>query len=59
MTRQVFTMGPDERIEEAADLMRRERLGSLPIVEGDSLVGIVTRSDVLDAFIKFARPTGS
>jgi acetoin utilization protein AcuB len=59
MTRRVFTMGPDERIDEAADLMRRERVGSVPIVERDSLVGIVTRSDVLDAFIKFARQTGA
>jgi len=51
MTANVITLGPDDKVADAAALMRRERLGALPIVEGDSLVGILTRSDVLDAFI--------
>jgi CBS domain-containing protein len=31
--------------------MRRERIGAVPIVEGDSVAGILTRSDILDAFV--------
>jgi CBS domain-containing protein len=34
--------------------MRRERIGAVPIVDAGRLVGIVTRSDVLDAFVELA-----
>jgi len=54
MTRNVITLGPDDALAGAASLMRRERIGAVPIVEGDMLVGILTRSDVLDAFIALA-----
>jgi acetoin utilization protein AcuB len=54
MTGNVITLGPDDGLADAAGLMRRERLGALPIVEGGVLVGILTRSDVLDAFILLA-----
>ena len=51
MTFHVLTLGPDETIDTAAHLMRRERIGALPIVGTDGrLVGILTRSDLLDAF---------
>jgi CBS domain-containing protein len=32
--------------------MRQERIGAIPIVDGGRLVGILSRSDVLDAFAK-------
>lgn len=51
MTADVLTLGPSDTVVAAARLMRRERLGSLPIVDGGRLVGILTRSDVLDAFV--------
>lgn len=51
MTTNVITMAPHDSIAEAARLMRRERLGAVPIVDHDKLVGIITRSDVLDAFV--------
>ena len=35
----------------AAILMRRERIGALPIVDGARLVGILARSDLLEALI--------
>jgi acetoin utilization protein AcuB len=38
----------------AAEVMRLQRIGSVPIVSGDSLVGIVTRSDILEAFVACA-----
>jgi CBS domain-containing protein len=38
-------------MEEAARVMMRERIGALPIVDGKRVVGIVTRSDVLRAFV--------
>lgn len=51
MTTNVLTMAPNDGIVAAASLMRRERVGALPIVKGKQLVGILTRSDLLDALI--------
>ena len=52
MTPKVLTLGPSDTIQQAAELMRSERIGAVPIVERARLVGILTRSDVLGAFIK-------
>jgi CBS domain-containing protein len=41
------TIGPDASVQEAAALMRRLKVGCLPVVEGDCLIGIVTEHDVL------------
>jgi len=51
MTHNVITLSPHSNIITAAELMRRERIGSVPIVDGHSLAGIVTRSDILEAFV--------
>jgi acetoin utilization protein AcuB len=51
MTREVLTIAPDAPLDEGARLMRSERIGALPVVEDRRLVGILTRSDVLDAFL--------
>ncbi len=50
MTAQVLTLASDASVAEGARLMRRERVGAVPIVDAGRLVGILTRSDVLDAF---------
>lgn len=54
MTPSVQTVTPDTPIAEAARLLRHERIGSLPVVDGDRVVGIITRSDLLDALIAVA-----
>jgi acetoin utilization protein AcuB len=51
MTRDVITLVPHSTVVNAAVVMRRQRIGSVPIVDGGRLVGIVTRSDILDAFV--------
>jgi acetoin utilization protein AcuB len=51
MTTNVLTLTPADTVEDAARLMRRERIGAVPILEREALVGIITRSDILDAFI--------
>ena len=41
--------------------MRQERIGAIPIVDGGRLMGILSRSDVLDAFVEVssaAAPSG-
>lgn len=51
MTRELVTAHPDMPIEEAGKLLYAHRIGSLPVVTGDALVGILTESDVLQAFV--------
>ena len=58
MTRNVTTVGPGESMADAARLMRRQRIGALPVVEGERVVGLLTRSDVLDAFVDLAGDRG-
>ena len=51
MTREVLTIAPDVPLDDGVRLMRCERIGALPVVDDRRLVGILTRSDVLDAFL--------
>lgn len=51
MSTNVFTVTPKDTLEHAAKLMRKERIGALPVVEKGHLRGIITRSDMLDAFL--------
>lgn len=45
MTPDPITIGPDAPLVEAAAIMRDHKLGSLPVVEGERLVGILTEGD--------------
>ncbi len=54
MTRPVITIGPDATIAEAVDLVLARRIGALPVMEGDRLVGIITETDLLRAFAAIA-----
>lgn len=48
MTHNVFTVEPETPLATAVALLRHHRIGSLPVVRGKQLVGIITRSDILD-----------
>ena len=48
MTHDVFTVEPETPLATAVALLRHHRIGSLPVVKGKQLVGIITRSDILD-----------
>ena len=54
MTTNVLTLEPKDSLTRAASLMRHERIGAIPIVENGVLHGIITRSDILDAFLKIS-----
>ena len=47
MSRSVYTLTEDTDATEAARLMLRHRLKSVPVVAGDRVVGIVARRDLL------------
>ncbi|MEZ4630815.1 MAG: CBS domain-containing protein [Deinococcales bacterium] len=51
MVRNVITVNADAPLEEAALIMEERKVSGLPAVEGDSLVGILTITDVLKAFV--------
>jgi len=51
MIRNPITVGPDEDVEVAAQYIYNYKIGGIPVVEGDRLVGIITESDILRAFI--------
>jgi len=61
MTKEVITIPPDALLEEAAVLMRENKVSSLAVVEKNKLVGIITESDIFDAFIDLLgfKETGS
>jgi len=51
MATEVVSAHPEDPIEQAANTMRELRIGCLPVVEVEELVGIVTASDVMDALV--------
>lgn len=51
MSKELVTISPTASIEEAAVLMRQHKIGGLPVVEQGALLGIVTESDIFDAFV--------
>jgi acetoin utilization protein AcuB len=52
MTPDPVVVAPNTGVEKAAKLMRDRKVGGLPVMQGDKLVGIVTETDVLDYFIQ-------
>jgi acetoin utilization protein AcuB len=52
MTRSVITVQPDREARVAAELMLEHKIGALPVIDGGRLVGIVTETDLLRAFVR-------
>ncbi|HWT83208.1 MAG TPA: CBS domain-containing protein [Candidatus Acidoferrum sp.] len=52
MTQKVVTVRPDQSVEEAAMLLLGHRIGGLPVVREGELVGIITETDILQAFLQ-------
>jgi acetoin utilization protein AcuB len=44
----LLTIGPDATLEEAAENMAKHKIGCLPVVEDDVVVGIITETDALN-----------
>lgn len=47
MSAPVITVSPDARLKEAARMMMEKKIGCLPVIENDTLVGLLTESDIL------------
>jgi CBS domain-containing protein len=52
MSSPAITIAPDGRISEAAALMTDRRINRLPVVAEGTLVGIVTRADLVRAYVR-------
>ena len=50
MSPNVITVGEETSLEEVAAIMAGERIRRLPVLSGGRLVGLISRSDVLDFF---------
>lgn len=51
MSKNVFTIHPDQTVEEAMDLMTVKHVRHLPVVENDRVAGIISIGDVVKAII--------
>jgi acetoin utilization protein AcuB len=60
MTRKVITVTEDTPLEEAARIMADSKIGGLPVMREDKLVGIITETDLFKAFLEMlgARQAG-
>ena len=47
MSAPAIVIGPDSTVDEAARVMAVKKIGCLPVVENDHLLGMVTETDVL------------
>lgn len=52
MSRRVLTVEPDAPVLKAAGLMLAHGIHRLPVVEGEKLIGIVTREEIYGAILK-------
>lgn len=52
MVKTVVTVTPETTIERAAYIMQTNNINSLPVIEGDDLVGIVTSTDVMHVLLE-------
>jgi len=52
MSRDVITVSEDTPLEEAASIMADRRIGGLPVMQGKTLVGIITESDLFKALLQ-------
>lgn len=52
MTKEVITVGEDATLEDAARLMVDNKVGSLPVKRDDTVVGIITESDIFRVFLE-------
>ena len=52
MTRNVITVTEDTPVEDAARIMADNKIGGLPVVRDDSVVGIITETDLFKVFLE-------
>lgn len=61
MTRNVLTVAPSTPLQEAAQLMVDRKIGGLPVVDADRVVGVITETDIFRVFCSMlaSAPSGA
>ena len=57
MTKKVITVSPDQGIDECMQLMTKEHIRHLPVMEGGKLVGVISIGDVVKELISYKEST--
>ena len=52
MAKDVYSVSPNEPVDDAAALMKEHRIGGLPVVDNGKVVGIITETDIFSAFME-------
>lgn len=52
MSRKVITVKPDTALEEAARIMADNKVGGLPVMQGGTLIGIITETDLFKQLLE-------
>jgi acetoin utilization protein AcuB len=52
MTREVISVAEDTPLEEAARIMADRKIGGLPVIRGNALVGIITETDIFRSLLE-------
>jgi len=59
MTQSVIAIGPDRPARDGAQLMLDHKIGALPVLDDGLLVGIITETDIVRAFVRATVPASS
>ena len=51
MVQAPLSVTPDTEVEEAARLIHEHKIGGMPVMEGEKLMGVITMQDLISAFI--------
>jgi acetoin utilization protein AcuB len=51
MTPHPITVNPETPLKEAAALILEKKIGGLPVVDGEELVGMITETDLIKALM--------
>lgn len=57
MTADPITVGPDDNIDRCMELMSAKRIRHLPVVKGDTVVGMISIGDVVTSIINTQKET--
>lgn len=52
MQTSLITISPEASVKEAVQLMLQHKIGCLPVVEGERMVGLVTETDILRYYLE-------
>lgn len=52
LAKRMLSIGPNDHLERAAQVMLRAKIGGLPVIDHGKLVGVITESDIFKLFVR-------